>query len=291
MEWCFFEKFETAGTHKDDVRRVARVDVRQSHTGWDVEARQRWEAGVNDPDRFGRRHDVHTVHRNSDTAYSRFAQDARAKIADAPRWPARDGFRTHNIVGKGGSWRKLKKQAWFANAKAQPVCTPTSDRQAQGIHVSTWLEPWQLPSSRDPHDSRSQRRVEYDSAYRRLTSRFTIQDNHLASTSVVPGRPSTSLAVSGGLLAPGAEGQVGVAVLLASLGASAVAVASDGMKLQHLPAELRQHRDVVLAAVWPGKFESLRWQHMEFCAHSSTFLSTVLLRTHQRTLTLSTTVP
>ena len=123
------------------------------------------------------REDTHGVHRNSNSAYSHYAPvprgklwanppsepsipghdiaEVRRKVADAPRWPARDALdtRVHAPRGEGeGSLHSLPKHAWWANAKEQPMRTPVATRQARGVHVSTWKEPWQMATALDPHD-------------------------------------------------------------------------------------------------------------------------------------------
>jgi hypothetical protein len=231
MEWCFFEKFETAGTQKADVKERAVVEEIKVDTLWDEKneaPKLHWDA---EAQVYRVRKDTHTVHRHSHTAYSHYAQH-KVTVADAPRWPARDEFdvAVHRgsirslpgnakKVGEEGPIRSLASQKWWANSKMQPIRTPASGRQAHGVHVSTWRAAWQMPSSLDPHDSSGavlRRRGLLKSPRRR----FVIQSNSTADTAPVPGEPSRSFNVSGGLLAPEAEGKTGMEVLLASVSAS-----------------------------------------------------------------------
>ena len=132
------------------------------------------------------RADTHSIHRNSNSAYSHYTQAHKTKIADAPRWPAEEALHS-NVHPKRpdeeGSLKTLPKNKWWANSKAQPTATPVSERQARGVHVSTWAEAWQIPTSQDPHDSTGRRR-------------YTITS---AGKTPIPGAPSRYYATGSGL--------------------------------------------------------------------------------------------
>ena len=86
MEGVCFEKFDTAGTTPEEVKEPAHADEIQEDRRWDesnkVSKIKNW------------RNDTHTIHRNSNSAYSHYTQSGRSKIADAPRWPAQAALHT-----------------------------------------------------------------------------------------------------------------------------------------------------------------------------------------------------
>jgi hypothetical protein len=134
-----------------------------------------------------------------------------------------------------GSLNTLAKNKWWANSKAQPVVTPVSERQAHGVHVSTWAESWQIPTSLDLHDSGGHRR-------------YTITG---AGQTPIPGAASRYFATGMGLQAKNTEGKKGIEVnvLIASARAATEAISKNGLALQHAPPEVRGDKEVVLAAV------------------------------------------
>ena len=66
-----------------------------AHYVHQVQQDTRWDEEKNVSKIKNWRDDIHTTHRNSHSAYSHYAQVVRVKLADSPRWPARDVLNTN----------------------------------------------------------------------------------------------------------------------------------------------------------------------------------------------------
>jgi len=66
-----------------------------AHYVHQVQQDTRWDEEKNVSKIKNWRDDTHTTHHNSHSAYSHYAQVVRVKLADSPRWPARDVLNTN----------------------------------------------------------------------------------------------------------------------------------------------------------------------------------------------------
>lgn len=77
------------------TRHICISVLSHTHTLSQVREDTRWDEQKNVSKIKNWRNDSHTIHPNSHSAYSHYTQVGRTKLADSPRWPARDVLNTN----------------------------------------------------------------------------------------------------------------------------------------------------------------------------------------------------